>query len=893
MDYKSHPNYELFEELGSSSASTVMRAFDRQLERYVAIKMLNADSTADASRRKRFFQGARFLANLAHPNVLPVYALEESQGWMVMELMAASMKDRLSSGPVSAEIAKSILAQTFEALKYIHSLGRIHGSIRPSNILISDTGMVKLSDFSDRKPEDGLDAPALNLSKYVPPEVWDQHRFGQIGKGLDFYSLGITIVESLAGKPLELLATGLNRQNSPEIEWARWHTSPDHERAIAELLKSLPGNLQPVLIAMLRQNTIDRAQSAEELIKLLGSTKFVAVDLPLDIDQPKGQLEEVPTPQSASLTSPTTQPSPFNTATYSSKSVSLFSDFDLKNPKTFRIVAAITLTLAALFGLALQSLMAQRQATTPFILQVEPATATITINGENVEAHDGKLELDLIPQKYVVKATLEGHVPAEVAFEIAPSKGDSKIEKIERKLQLVEFEIPVAVELNPEDAELLVEGEVPKWATSQSPDDGKSNRRAVMLRPGKYAFTVQKEGFVTKTSHQTITRSTKQLRFDPLSVEFIVLVDPPDSKVSFSDAIPIEGKKNVFAASPGKHSLIVSHSGYETSSQEIEVSSELRSYQITLNALVAKVLPNQEKARRLWLYARPITRLNPQAAINDLDEAILLDPQLSVAFRERAIAKNELNELDEAEADIVDALQGLPNDYSALKVGGIVAARRFQASKDDANLAVAMSRLNAAIADHPQYSSARFVRSQLLFATGKKQQAQADLDALVQMPLEMAQVSIVKSLLGTLLIESGDLDSGNARFKESIDAADQAGLSITRSLYERATAIFSRAEEVEKSNPSEAQKLYAIARTCFRELLTREDLKSKVECWDRLALAEVGLKNYQDALNIYTNLIEQGVITSTILKNRASCYEALGNKDAADNDRKRASLVND
>jgi serine/threonine protein kinase/tetratricopeptide (TPR) repeat protein len=832
MGSNAHPNYELFEELGSGNASTVVRAFDRRLERFVAIRIPSDAAGTDPARRQRFFQEARFLANLAHPNVLPVYALEESHGWLVMELMAASMNDRLSSGPLPVEIAKSVLKQTLEALKYIHGLGRFHASIRPSNILISDTGMVKLSDFSDRRPEDGLEAPAPSLCKYVPPEVWNQSNFGPIDNTIDFYALGITIVECLAGKPLEQLAIGFNRQNSPETEWARWHTSPEHERAISELLKGLPKSLQPILSAMLKQKASERPKSADELLGLLGSTKLVAVDIPLEVEQPKVQSESPPKPKSPFPASQTAvDQSRFDNGKSNPSISQVLSRINLNDQKTFRIVAGITLTLAALLGLALKALLAGGESETPI----------------GVTAESPK--------------------------------------------QLVEPEIAVAVELHPEDANLLVEGEEPKWTTNGK-NDG-TDRRAISLRPGNYNFSVQKDGFVTATSQQTVTPSTTRLTFDPLLIEVIVAADPSDATITLSDASPVEGKKNTFAAMPGKHSLSVSRSGFQPSTQIIEVTAEARSFDVSIKPFVARSLPAQEKAHRHWLYAHPITRYNPRGSIADLDEAIRLDPQLAVAFRDRAFAKAELNDLVNAESDIVRALQGLPSDYAALKVGGIIAAKSFEATKDTAKLNLAFERLNAAIKDHPNYPSARFVRSQLLFMTGRKEEARGDLDDLLQLPLELPQVSVVKSMLGAIHIESGELNSGITLFKESIEAANESGMSTTQALYRRAVALFTRAEMVEEKNQQDAQRHYALSRDAFVEVLARKDLKLELQCLERLASAQVALKDYKAALTTYTRLIDQGAINATHLRNRANCYEALGDQEAAENDRQRASRLND
>ena len=1087
MNSSSHPNYELFEELGSSPVSTVMRAFDRQLERYVAIKILNNDASSDTSRRQRFLQEARFLANLTHPNVLPVFALEEAQAWMVMELMSASMKDRLNAGAVPLDIAKSVLAQTFEALKYIHGLGRVHASIRPSNILISDTGMVKLSDFSDRRPEDGLDAPAPNLSKYVPPEVWNQSQFGPIGTTIDFYSLGITIIECLAGKPLEQLAIGFNRQNSPEIEWARWHTSPEHEKAITELVKNIPKALRSLVEAMLKQKASDRPQSANELIGLLGATKLVAVDIPLDAESPKSSsspqafaqspFPSITTPTASSATATSSPaPSTFNKPSLQPKAAPLFQPaaaskvklkdqpngkpgFDLNNPKTFRIVAGVTLGLAAVFGLILQGLMSPTIPKTPVAIFVEPREAQVTVNGKPLKLKDGQIDLNLAPEEYALKATLEGYDPVEEALKIELPPEGEEISKIERKIQLLQSEQRISLVVEPPDVEILVDGKMPSFAP-----DTKGKETQIMLRPGRYEFSLAKEGYASNKVQQVVKQDTKQLQFEPMLVEFTITVDPADAKVEFADGKPVAGRKNVFAVGPGKHQIKVAYPGFETSTQVIDVSVDNRRHDVFLSPMLVqfdmtlpssnievecdgqKLLPNangryslksgentlafrlgapdaqgeskakweqrisvepnmppvvveipesiakmskdirkkgnptdsklknvvvrvypvnnsnlklvldgnpvelvngeanvpyaelrsdrkavelkilrdnhtefeefisreslesqgevatvnhsfslsdKERARRLWLFARTAVKSFPKEAIEALDEALELDPTLATAYRERAIAKNELDLVSDAEEDVVKALNDLPNDYATLSVGGIVASKMFlktSGAAETANFSLAANRLNQAIERYPKRTSARMMRSQLLYWAGNKKGAEEDLVALLRLTREPDQLSYVKSQLGTIATDAGNIDSAIQLFDEAIEIRKSAELSTTVPQFNKAKAILEHARRAQKEDANKARKFFEMAKSELLVLHGRKD----VPFLDFLAMLgeiEATLGNYQTAINAYSELINNGGMTPIILKNRAAAYDAIGDKKSAEADRAKAAQL--
>jgi serine/threonine protein kinase/tetratricopeptide (TPR) repeat protein len=1043
--------------------------------------MLAGKASSDPLRLQRFFQEARFLANLAHPNVLPVFALEEAQGWMVMELMSGSMKDRINSRAVSVDVTRSVLAQAFEALNYIHGLGRVHASIRPSNILISDTGMVKLSDFSDRRTEDGLDAPAPNLSKYVPPEIWDHSQFGPIGPTLDFYSLGITLIECVTGKPLEQLAKGFNRQNSPEVEWARWHTSPDHAKGISDIINtSVPRQLRPLLEAMLKQKAKDRPQSATQLTALLGSTKLIAVDIPVENAATQSTVSPAtpasPFPTVAGFPSSQSDPSPQRSATDTGRKASADSPakwnakanstkrIDLNNPKTFRIVAAITLGLAGIFGLLLQSIISPSIPPTPLSVEVQPVEASVSLNGKPVKLESGKGELELPPNEYVIKVAMEGYDTVEETLKIENPEEGKKVTKVERTFKLLESERTLPLLIDPSDADVLVDGKKPKLSA-----DKQNGQSQIVLRPGSYEFSLSREGHVSRTVTQEVDRSTKQLQFEPLLIQFEVSVSPTEAIIDLSDAQPFEGSKNIFAVKPGKHQLKVTQAGFEPSSQEIEVSGEKRKVEVTLvpslvqfevklpdpsiqirvdgqlltpdskgkyalkpgeyklafqmgelkgeqpsqetwdqqvkvelgmlpvvieipesiakmmgnkpetgspvsnnsklksivirvfptnssnlkvilnddpielkegeasieyaalkgegKAIEFKVLRNnrtefedfitreslesqgeiavinhsfplseKEHARRLWIFARPMVKSLPEQAIEKLDEAIKLDPNLAVAYRERAIAKDRLNLVAEAEEDVLKALAVMPDDYASLSIGGVVASKMFLESNgasEQANFSLALTRLNKAVDRFPKRTWARVMRAQLHYWSGNNQSAESDLVALLTLTQEPGQVSYVKSQLGTIAAKAGNVKLALQLFDEAIEIKIKAELSTTVPQFNKAKTILEFARQVQQEDPGKARQYYEIAKKELVLLDGRADLEPNdmPKILAMLAEIEAMLGNYQAAIRFYTNLIDKGVVTPIILRNRAAAYEAIGDTKAAEEDKAKAEQL--
>ncbi len=113
---QSHPNYELFEELGRGANTVVYRAYDLSLGREVAIKELDESSRRDSRQRERFLREAQFLAQFEHDNVLRVYSVDPERGWIIMELMKGTLASKIDAGPSDPDLVRSVVKQTLDAL---------------------------------------------------------------------------------------------------------------------------------------------------------------------------------------------------------------------------------------------------------------------------------------------------------------------------------------------------------------------------------------------------------------------------------------------------------------------------------------------------------------------------------------------------------------------------------------------------------------------------------------------------------------------------------------------------------------------------------------------------------------------------------------------------------
>ncbi|QDV22331.1 protein kinase domain-containing protein [Aureliella helgolandensis] len=271
-----HASYELFEELGRGEYTVVYRAHDLALGRDVAIKQLSEAALTDPRRRERFLKEAQFLAQHEHANILRIHSVEPQRGWIVMELMRGTLEGAIATQAMPPATVRSILRQLLPALDFLHSKNRIHGAIRPSNVLIDDAGTVKLSDFEESNLTGELRAPE-GAKKYLAPEMLDA-QFGKLGPAADIYCLGFAALELLAGPTFsQLFPHAASIEINSDIAWLRWHSSRDPLPPVKTLLPHVPQDLAEALDCMLSKLVDEREQSATSVLQRLSEQVLVPV----------------------------------------------------------------------------------------------------------------------------------------------------------------------------------------------------------------------------------------------------------------------------------------------------------------------------------------------------------------------------------------------------------------------------------------------------------------------------------------------------------------------------------------------------------------------------------------------------------------------------------------
>jgi eukaryotic-like serine/threonine-protein kinase len=200
--------YHLEEPIASGGAAIVWRAFDENLSRSVAIKLLHPHHATDPTVVERFERESRAAAQLNHPNAVRIYdtGREDDLVYLVMEHVdGPSLRDVIKEwGPLDPLAVAALGEQVASALGEAHARGLVHRDVKPANILLASDGTVKVTDFGIAKALSGADATlttpgtVVGTAAYVAPEQLED---AQVDARADIYALGVVLYECLTGRP--------------------------------------------------------------------------------------------------------------------------------------------------------------------------------------------------------------------------------------------------------------------------------------------------------------------------------------------------------------------------------------------------------------------------------------------------------------------------------------------------------------------------------------------------------------------------------------------------------------------------------------------------------------------------------------------------------------------
>lgn len=251
--------YEIIEELMHGSLTSIYKAHQPSLNRTVLIKKLHQKLVSEQDIRERFIREAQVCAKISHPNIVEVYDFKSSPEatYLVLEFVKGkNFTELMVNAPFQLSVALSIGTQILKGVRFAHEHGIVHRDIKPDNILISENGMVKISDFglafiegSHSLTRQGM---VLGTPAYMSPE---QASGKKIDYRSDIFSIGITIFEML---------TGVNVFKSDSLTECLRKIISEPIPKLSDYRNDISVKLDKIISRMMEKNPAKRFESCEE-----------------------------------------------------------------------------------------------------------------------------------------------------------------------------------------------------------------------------------------------------------------------------------------------------------------------------------------------------------------------------------------------------------------------------------------------------------------------------------------------------------------------------------------------------------------------------------------------------------------------------------------------------
>lgn len=255
--------YEILEKIGNGGMATVYRAKCHILNRFVAVKILRDEFTTDSEFIKKFNSEAQSAASLTHPNIVSIYDVgnEDNLYYIVMELIQGKTLKEIvvEDGILSWKWSVNVAIQIASALETAHKNNIIHRDIKPHNIIITEEGIAKVTDFGIAKAVSNSTITAFGTTigsvHYFSPE---HARGGFTDAKSDIYSLGIVLYEMLTGKvPFDAdtpVSVALKQVQEEPVDPMKYNSS-------------IPVSVNRIILKSMQKDPNIRYKNATEMLK--------------------------------------------------------------------------------------------------------------------------------------------------------------------------------------------------------------------------------------------------------------------------------------------------------------------------------------------------------------------------------------------------------------------------------------------------------------------------------------------------------------------------------------------------------------------------------------------------------------------------------------------------
>ena len=340
---KTVSHYKILEKLGEGGMGVVYKAEDTKLKRTIALKFLPLAFTTDPDTKERFIHEAQAASALDHPNVCDIHDFGESEDGQVFIVMTCydgeTLNRKIDRGPFKITEAIDAAIQIAEGLSEAHQAGISHRDVKPANIFVTKSNVVKILDFGLAKLAGRTvltkSGSTLGTAPYMSPE---QASGEVVDHRTDIWSLGVVLYEMLAGK----LPFPADYQNA--LMYSIQNAEPE---PLTGLRTGIPMELERIVMKCLKKSPTERYQRLDEFL----------VDL-------KGLKRVSPAEQKATTTSPTTISKKSRTPLY-----------------TVGVIALIAIAAVALFLLNRRE-VEKATATAPKTIAVLPPRNLMKVPGD-------------------------------------------------------------------------------------------------------------------------------------------------------------------------------------------------------------------------------------------------------------------------------------------------------------------------------------------------------------------------------------------------------------------------------------------------------------------------------------------------------------------------------